>query len=156
NLYPMAVTDSGGVPRIDFEGTKEYISFLGSAPTVASAGGQFRYRVYVEQQHGRTDLVLSATPALSDPRATSSPTRALLLRDMAQAEFSYFGDVPDERRLKWQDGWRLRADIPKLVRVRVSFRPEDARSWPELLIAPRILADVGCVYDPSTMRCRGR
>jgi general secretion pathway protein J len=156
NLYPMAVADSGGVPRIDFEGSNEFISFLGSAPIVVSAGGQFRYKVFIEQQQGRMDLVMSATPALADPGDASAPTKAVLMADIAQAEFTYFGDAPNERRLRWQDGWRLRADIPKLVRVRVSFRSEDARSWPELLIAPRILADVGCIYDPATMRCRGR
>src|SRR5262249_47386388 len=155
-LYPMAVVDKGGAPRIEFEGTKEQISFLGNAPTVVGAGGKFHYKVLVERQQGRNDLILSATPELTDPRNASAPIKSLLLPDIAQVEFSYFGDTLDERQLKWLDGWSLRADVPRLVRVRVSFRVEDARSWPELLIAPRILADVGCVYDPATMRCRGR
>jgi len=156
NLYPMAVTDSAGVPRIEFEGSSEHIGFLGKAPSVVGEGGLFRYRLSVERQQDRTDLILSATQELSSAQETATPARTLLLPDIAQAEFAYFGNAPDERLAKWQDGWKLRADIPKLVRVRVSFRPDDTRSWPELLIAPRILADVGCVYDPATMRCRGR
>lgn len=156
NLYPLAVADRGGVPRIEFEGTKEHVTFLGNAPTVVGAGSKFRYKVYADRQQGRTDLVLSATPELASSGDASAATKSLLLPDIIGAEFSYYGDATDERRPKWLDGWSQRSEAPKLVRLRVSFRPDDARSWPELLIAPRILADVGCIYDPATKRCRGR
>ena len=157
NLYPMFVTDSGGSqPQIDFDGTKEAISFLASGPTVASGGGRFRFRVFVERQQSRTDLIMSATPELASPQAASMTTRTLLLSDIDRAEMSYFGEVTAERRAQWRDSWTQRSDMPGLVRIRVAFRPGDTRLWPELLVAPRIAADVGCVYDPGTKRCRGR
>jgi general secretion pathway protein J len=156
NIYPMAVTDGAGITRLQFEGTKESISFLGSAPVVASAGGKFRYTVAVEHQQNRTDLILRAAPELADPRDASVSTKSVLLSDVAGAEFAYFGEESTERRHQWQDVWKLRADLPRLIRVKVGLSVNDVRSWPDLLIAPRILADVGCVYDPATMRCRGR
>jgi general secretion pathway protein J len=155
NLYPMLVPD-GGPPRIDFDGTRDAVSFLGSAPLAANAGGRFRFRFFVEHQQDRTDLVMSSSPELGGPRDSPMATKRLLLSDIDRAEFSYFGEAVAERSVQWSDSWTRRSDIPKLVRVRVAFRSGDARVWPELLIALRILADVSCIYDPITMRCRGR
>jgi len=52
--------------------------------------------------------------------------------------------------------WTLPSRLPRLVRVKIEFPDGDARFWPELLVAPRIDVDVGCVYDALTKRCRGR
>jgi general secretion pathway protein J len=156
NVYPMFVADGGAQPRIDFDGTKEAVRFLGNAPTVISGGGRFRFKVFVEQQQSRKDLIMSATPELADPQDFSMSTRTLLLSDIDRAEISYFGDAGSERTAQWVDSWTQHSDMPRLVRIRIVFRPEDTRLWPELLIAPRIAADVGCVYDSGTKRCRGR
>jgi general secretion pathway protein J len=156
NVYPMFVTDGGAQPQIDFDGAKESVSFLGNAPTVASGGGRFRFKFFVERKQSRTDLIVSATPELSDRQDSLMTTRTLLISDIDRAEISYFGEAASEQTAQWVDSWRQRSDMPRLVRIRVAFRPGDTRLWPELLIAPRIAADVGCVYDPGTKRCRGR
>lgn len=155
NLYPMVVTE-GGPPRIDFDGSKDGVSLLGSAPIVANGGGRFRFRFSVERHQERTDLVMRSTPELADPQESSMTTRTLLLSDIDRAEFSYLGEAAAGRSVQWSDHWTRRSDVPKLVRVRVVFRSGDERVWPELLVAPRIAADVSCIYDPITMRCRGR
>lgn len=155
NLYPMVVT-KGGSPRIDFDGSKDGVSLLGNAPIVANGGGRFRFRFSVERQQDRTDLVMRSTPELADPQESAMTTRTLLLSDIDRAEFSYLGEVAAGRSVQWSDHWTRRSDVPKLVRVRVVFRSGDERVWPELLVAPRIAADVSCIYDPITMRCRGR
>jgi general secretion pathway protein J len=155
NLYPMAVTENGQ-PRIEFDGSKDAVSFLGNAPIVANAGGRFRFRFSVERRQDRTDLMMSSTPELADPQDASMTTRTVLISDIDLAEFSYLGEVAAARRAQWSDSWSKRSDVPRLVRVRVAFRSGDARVWPELLVAPRIAADVSCIYDPITMRCRGR
>jgi len=155
NAYPMLVRD-GATQRVDFEGGKEAVSFLGDAPVVTNGGGRFRYKVLVERQRGRTDLVMSAAPELANPEGPAMARRTVLLSDIDRAEFSYFGEGDAEQTLQWQDSWRQRVNMPKLMRIRVAFRAADARAWPDLLVAPRITADVGCVYDPMTRRCRGR
>jgi general secretion pathway protein J len=155
NVYPMLVLD-GATQRLDFDGDKETVSFLGDAPVVTNGGGRFRYRVLVERQHDRTDLIMSAAPELANPQGAALARRTVLLSDIDRAEFSYFGDSEAEQALQWQDSWRQRVSMPRLMRIRVAFRSADARAWPDLLIAPRITADVGCVYDPMTRRCRGR
>jgi general secretion pathway protein J len=156
NLYPMVVADGAMQPQIDLDGTRETINFLGNAPAVASGGGRFRFKVFVEQRQDRADLVMTSKPELADPNDTSMTAKTLLLPGIDRAEFSYFGEAASGRSLQWNDGWSKRSDIPRLVRVRVAFRSGDTRIWPELLIAPRVAADVGCIYDLITMRCRGR
>ncbi len=155
NVYPMFVLD-GGSQQLDFEGGKDAVSFLGNAPVVASGGGRFRYKIFVERQQDRKDLIMNAAPELASNQGTAMTRRTVLLSDIDRVEFSYFGEGTAERGLQWQDGWIQRIDMPRLVRIRVAFHSADARAWPELLIAPRITADVSCVYDPGTMRCRGR
>jgi len=155
NVYPLMLRD-GAAQHLDFGGGKETVSFLGNAPVVAGGGGRFRYKVEVERQHDRTDLVLSAAPELTSPEGPAMARRTVLFSDIDRAEFAYFGDGEAEQTLQWQDNWRQRVSMPKLMRIRVAFRASDARTWPDLLIAPRITADVGCVYDPMTRRCRGR
>lgn len=155
NLYPMMVAENGQ-PRIDFDGSKDAVSFLGNAPIVANGGGRFRFRFSVERQQNRTDLMMSSTPELADPQDYTMTTRTVLISDIDLAEFSYLGEAVAERRVQWSDSWAKRSDVPRLVRVRVAFPSGDGRVWPELLVAPRIAADVSCIYDPITMRCRGR
>ena len=156
NIYPMLVPDSGIQPRLDFDGTREAVSFLGNAPVVTGGGGRFRFKVFVDRQRDRTDLVASSAPELGDPQAGSMTTRTAMLSNIDHAEFSYLEEAATPQGPQWRDSWTGRGDLPRLVRIRIKFRPGEARSWPELLIAPRITADVSCVYDPVTLRCRGR
>jgi general secretion pathway protein J len=156
NIYPMLVPDSGVQPRIDFEGGREAIGFLGNAPIVTGGGGRFRFKVFAERRQGRTDLVMSSAPELGNPQDSAMTNKTALLSDIDGIEFSYLGGVVTPQGAPWQDSWIGRTELPRLVRIRVGFHSGDARSWPELLIAPRITADVSCVYDPVTLRCRGR
>jgi len=155
NIYPMLGADGAVQPRLDFEGGREAISFLGSAPIVTGGGGRFRFKVSAEQRQGRTDLVMSSSPELGDPDR-SMATKTTLLTDIEGIEFGYLGETKTPQGVPWQDSWIGRSELPRLVRIRVGFHSGDARAWPELLIAPRIRADVSCVYDPVTLRCRGR
>jgi general secretion pathway protein J len=156
DIYPMYIIDAAAGPRIDFEGTKDALSFLASAPTSANTGGRYRFKLSVERRSGEDDLILSAMPELAFSQNSAMGTRTLLLRDVDHAEFSYFGTPAGERNPQWTDVWSKRSEMPVLVRVRVAFRSGDMRSWPDLVATPRVTADVSCVYDPLTMRCRGR
>jgi len=156
NIYPMLVAVGGAESRVDFDGAKDTVTFLGDAPIVAAGGGRFRFKVFAEHQQDRTDLLMSAAPELANPQDSSMTTRTLLLSDIDRVEFSYSGEDARGRDTKWSENWTKRSDLPRLVRVRVAFRSGDTRLWPDLLVAPRIAADVSCVYDSITKRCRGR
>ena len=155
NLYPMLVTE-GSTQRLDFEGSAQAINFLSNAPLVAAGGGRFRYRIFVERRQDRADLIMSATPELAGPTDSTMTRRTVLLSSIENAEFAYFGEGISDRHMQWQDKWAQRVDGPSLLRIRVAFAAANGQLWPDLVIAPRITADVSCLYDPGTMRCRGR
>jgi general secretion pathway protein J len=155
NAYPMLMASDGNDPSIDFEGAHETMTFLGDAPVVTGGAGRFRFRLFPERKQDHTDLVISSTPELANPQEASMTTSSVLVADIDQVEFSYSrGGASSEAR--WSDSWSKPSNLPMLVRVRVTFRSGDTRLWPDLLIAPRIAADVSCVYDAITKRCRGR
>jgi len=97
---------------------------------------------------------MKAQPELAGDR--SSATRNELLTDVEHVELSYFGRVASENAAQWHDNWTQQSMLPQLVRIQVRFHAGDTRLWPELVVAPRIYADVGCSYDGLTKRCRGR
>jgi len=156
NLYPMTVADNGGPPLVDFDGGRDSIGFLSNAPLVAAGAGRFRYSIFVERRNEQSDLVLAATPELARAEDRSMTARTILLAGINSAEFSYLEETRAGQDPKWTDGWSKRSNIPRLIRLRLTLRANDTHAWPDLLIAPRILADVGCVYDAITRRCQGR
>lgn len=155
NAYPMLLGAAGTDPLIDFEGAKDTLSFLSEAPVVTGGAGRFRFKLFQDQRQNQTDFVVSSTPELANPQDASMTTKSLLLADVDHIEFAY-SDGGSKGETTWSSAWGKRSSLPRLVRVRVAFRSGDTRLWPDLLIAPRIGADVSCVYDPITKRCRGR
>jgi general secretion pathway protein J len=155
DAYPSFLVLEGARPRVDFDGTEERVNFLADAPSVMGSAGRIRFDLFVEKTNGQSDLVVTTIPELAS-RKSQTQMKTLLLADIGSAAISYFGDSASDQMSRWYERWTQRTELPKLVRIRVAFRSGDARSWPELVIAPRISADVGCAYDPTTMRCRGR
>jgi general secretion pathway protein J len=155
NAYPMLMAGGGSDPSIDFEGAQETITFLGDAPVVTGGAGRFRFKLFPERNQDQTDLIIASTPELANPQDSSMTTRSVLAADIDRVEFSY-SQGRTNLPTQWSNSWSQRGALPMLVRVRVAFRSGDARLWPDLLIAPRIAADVSCAYDPISKRCRGR
>ncbi|WP_316228463.1 hypothetical protein [Bradyrhizobium sp. SZCCHNR1039] len=151
----MTSADNALQHRVDFEGTREAVEFLSDAPAVFGGAGRFRFKLFVDHAREQTDLVMVAAPELASAQDAAA-TRTLLVSDIDHAELAYFGATAPGAPKQWNDSWRKQSDIPGLVRLRVAYRASDPRSWPELLVSLRVRADVSCVYDPITMRCRGR
>ncbi len=96
--------------------------------------------------HARPELAAGDTGAWSEP----------LLRNLAAVRFSYYGAAAPGGQPVWQARWPVGTTIPQLVRLHVDFARGDSRVWPDLIVAPRIEADAGCVYDDATQACQGR
>jgi len=146
--YPYLVARSGEDPFIDFDGQAQSLTFLAPAPAAMAPGGRAR----ITLQANGSDFVMKARPELRHPDTDSER----LLCCLATLAFAYYGGAASDKEPQWQERWTGRLALPTLIRVSVTFPPGDARRWPELVVKPRIAADVSCVYDPLTHRCRGR
>jgi len=135
-------------PVVDFRGDEDDITFLAPAPQAVGEGGRSRITIRGERSGGALQLAIRATPELaaSQDGAWSAP----LLRNVAAVRFSYFGDG------RWNASWTNRNALPDLIRVHLTFAPGDGRVWPDLIVAPRIGMDAGCIYDFGSKRCQGR
>jgi general secretion pathway protein J len=149
--YPSFVVDDLTHGHIDFAGTETSISFFAPTPVARGLGGRSRFVVSLDQNKALT--VISQSEWV--PAEAVSRVRDVLMTNLEGIEFSYFGKGRSGP-LQWRNSWVAEPSLPQLVRLRVKFPSDDQRVWPELLIAPRIDVDVGCVYDLLTKQCRGR
>lgn len=146
--YPYYDSTDPVHPAVDFAGGADRLTFLAPTPQAAESAGRARITILAERQGAEMLLAMQAAPELG--ASSSGAWSAPLLRNIAAVQFSYFGDHG------WQTGWTKAGAMPSLVRLHVAFRAGDGRVWPDLLVAPRIGTDAGCVYDYSTKHCRGR
>jgi len=154
--YPLVLADGSGGGRVEFFGTATSLDFLAPVPVALASGGRARFNLAIERHGERSDLVLTSRPELAAADAPADLTRKTLLATIETAAFAYFGAPQAQSAAAWHERWSGEMNLPALVRVRVRFARGDPRLWPDLTIAPRITADVGCEYDPLTKLCRGR
>jgi general secretion pathway protein J len=150
HAYPMFLNRNASDPHVDFDGTVDSVSFL--APDKIVAGALRRVSVHLGGGEGR-GLVQDSQLELA---ADAQPKREVLLRNVQSIAISYFGPAAPNMPPTWQDRWQDRKSLPMLVRIHAFFSYSNAPPWPDLIVAPRISTDVGCVYDSLTKGCRGR
>lgn len=146
--YPAYDATDPVHPVVDFRGGADSLAFLAPAPQAAETTGRSRIAIRMERVGGQLQLAMHGAPELASGQgdAWSAP----LLRNVAAVQFAFFDSAG------WHPDWKNMNAMPVLVRVRVKFRPGDGRVWPDLIVAPRIGTDAGCVYDYTTMHCQGR
>jgi len=67
---------------------------------------------------------------------------AVLVEDLDNVEFSYFGSEQPDDTPDWHDDWNIEDRLPLLVRLKINST-ERATSWPGIVIAIRSQAENG-------------
>jgi general secretion pathway protein J len=156
NAYPLYLSDNAKSGHVDFAGSDSSLSFLSDAPMALGTGGRSRINLAVERHGDTVDLLLESKPELAIANDEAEKARKPLLTGASAVAFSYFGKTPADLSVTWQHDWANRAELPRLVRIEVRFQTNDGRDSLDLIVAPRIAADVRCVLDQITTRCQGR
>jgi general secretion pathway protein J len=139
-IYPRYVTVPGAKGFIDFDGTSARMTFLSTASSPHIS------RETLEVADGT--MRITTSPELASPGAPAQ--RMLLLRQLAAAEFSYFDGTT------WRGTWQRQRALPSLIRIHAAFAPAGATPWPDMILMPRIAADVDCTFDTLVKFCRDR
>jgi general secretion pathway protein J len=154
NAYPYFSISDPTDPHVEFSGNTDRIELLAPPPTSLGPGGLARYDFSIVRHDGKADLAVAVAPELTaDPKASA---QEVLLAGLKSVSFSYLGAPAPNAPAGWQAQWQDRKELPELVRIEAGFFDDDARLWPELIIAPQIDVDVSCVLDALTHYCRGR
>lgn len=149
---------AGDAQTASFAGSDTSVAFLGPPPAQSLAGGVYAYRLLLQVAADGTRLVLDWR--LQPPqgskvrtRVTNAPSEeqdqftgeheVILLNALGNAEFSFFGASEEGSAATWRKEWRDASKLPQLVRLKIGFRPGDRRTWPDLLVAPRITLESG-------------
>lgn len=126
---------------VAFTGNSRSMEFLGTMPANIADGGFYEISLSSEIGRDGTNLFITWRPFDVDGTVTVADSRdnsRILLRNIGEVRFDYFGKTADALAPQWWDSWPSRDSAPSLIRMQVLFGDGDPRSWPELLVAPAI------------------
>ncbi len=152
-LYPDGIGRAGLAPTGRLVSDGSNLEFSGFAPA-ATPGALLRYQITVRGD--RAALTVRAQPdpqgALDSP--TSDGSDEYLVRGVASLAVQFWQVSPDSPG-RWVGTWSGSTELPRLIRIDVSFPDGDRRQWPSLYVEPRVDTAVDCQFDVVSRRCRG-
>jgi general secretion pathway protein J len=151
-IYPKFIVVSPVKAYVDFDGTADRVTFLSTAKP--ETGSLMRDTLEAVKDGRYLAVRIGMAPELA--RDGAGATTQSLLRHLSSVEFSYFGAAGGEKEATWHSSWQGQVAIPKLIRIHVASSDPGSPPFPEMILAPKISADVGCVYDAVSKFCRGR
>lgn len=150
-IYPKFVVASPTDSFIDFAGSSHRMEFLSTANQ--SYGQMTRVTLSAATDDIGVAMGYDSLPELA--RSNAARSRQILLHHLKSIEFAYFGATENERVPAWHEAWQHERSLPLLIRVRATTARASS-SWAELVVRPKIAADVSCSFDPATRFCQGR
>jgi hypothetical protein len=151
-LYP-ATRFNGAASYTDVEGGERWLAFLAPPADAERPAAAQRFRLALSD---RGELLLGVARPRVDETDPTVYRDTVMLRDVKDLDVSYYGPGPDGGVSQWWSDWSRRPAPPAAVRVKVTFGPDDRRTWPELIVHPAATVDTLCSLDPATGLCRGR
>lgn len=135
---------TGSEATTAFAGEEEALSFVALVPARIGVGGFYRFALTVaDGEDGARLELLWRLFRPDDPDRLDDPEpglggRRVLIDGIERARFGYYGAEGAEQIAEWRERWDAPGSLPALVALEVEFPPGDPRSWPELLVAPRL------------------
>ena len=132
---------AGDEPVAAFEGERTRLRFVAMLPSHFNVGGFQTIEVGLVEREGARDLGLAWWPYLpggEPPVEPDEDSSMVLLEDVAEVAFDYFGAAGEDSMRAWTERWLDQPAPPELVRLTVAFRRGDRRYWPDLIIHPEI------------------
>jgi len=150
--YPALVPSDPTHAHADFQGDAHSLAVL--APDENGSGSMVHVTMDLQQGAQGSVLAVATLPELANANAKAR-VKQFQIAKRGRLAFAYYG-TQDASGPRWTAQWQDQMRPPLLVRLRLESRPERDAFWPEMIVAPRIAADQGCIYDPLTKYCRGR
>lgn len=148
--YPQQPGDSMPLLEPGLQGDAQQMFVTAPAPMATGGAGLYRYEITLRTNAaGNKDLVIRWHAQMSGVAESAAPNaEEVLVERVAGLQLSY------QNATAWTERWTER-ELPRLVRMHVTFAPGDARKWPDMIAAPRITDDAKCEFDVVAQRCRG-
>ncbi len=104
-----------------FEGLRDRLSFIGTAPAQAMTPGLFHLELFLVPDEIGQALALRWERLEKTAINVDGDNIEPLLRGLRSIQFSYFGASERGGTARWVDEWRDNENPPRLVRITVDF-----------------------------------
>jgi general secretion pathway protein J len=157
-LFPMRWKDPMTL-KFAFDGQKDRLRFVSSRPAGVSQGGLSLVGVQVEQGATPRERNLVMRRAMPDDAAKDfgpldKADGTVLVEDVDNVAFSYFGAESDFTDPKWYDAWTFDARVPQLVRI--TMHSADGSPLPVMTVNVQLSEEAGCLENTFQRVCRPR
>ena len=109
----MIEADQSTVRHVFFTGSEDAIRFAGSIPGHFGIGGIYEVSVYLAQGDNGTNRIEMSWRLFRPTAASSEPAvqeqRVVLVDNVGEVQFSYFGYLGQNQPAQWYDEWQNRA-----------------------------------------------
>ncbi len=125
-------------PDRAFVGEPNKLRFVSSFVPQGQYGGLWRYEIALDASEAAGESsALLLTQELVRPASSAAgpPLRTVVLKEVRALSVRYFGAEDKDSAPQWQDAWRHRYRLPRLVSVDVTFVRSDGRQWTPLIVA---------------------
>ncbi len=127
-----------------FHGTDEALRFIGTLPAHRGGGGLHVLTLRREPTDTSGQLVLfyrllgTGNGPLED--VTEDDEKKVLLDDLKELEFSYYGAVQEADAPEWHDVWDSDEALPQLMKIHLGVG-SPAMHWPDIIVPIRAQAN---------------
>lgn len=131
-----------------FIGDDERLSFVAPLSNNVGLGGLYRFTLTKIEDDGQMALQLDwilYRPDRDSDTFDEQIERRTLLDGLEDVAFRYYGRTEGEREPNWHSIWPREAGSPILIALAVEMPEGDRRSWPELVVAPKLFLDRGSI-----------
>lgn len=167
SAYPFRPAPNARGAAFGLEGNETSLAVTAPMPRGEGGSGYYRYAFVVETTSGESkNLVVhwsldrNGDPATANTLIDGASHSEILIEGVQSIEWGYLepaqsqGGASALGEPRWRSSWTESRKLPALVRLRVTFAPNDARHWPELFVAPRVTDDANCQFDVVSQACR--
>lgn len=139
---PMLIEEQNFVPEAQqaFRGLPKSIRFVSALPASSARKGLQLFELGLDPQNASV-LTVRLTPYRPTERDNTPEKPEVLLTNIAELRFLYFGKTEDVTESLWHDEWIIADRLPRLIKV--SIRLDDGSYWPDMVFGLRITQAIG-------------
>jgi general secretion pathway protein J len=126
-----------------FDGKPDSVMFYTTLPEALDATGPTAIRIRRDvSDAGRNSLVMEWYD-----RDKGVWRKSVLLTDIKDAHFAYYGAAVKAATVGWQSSWNQQNMLPQAIRLDITFTENDTRFWPRFIVVPMITSDISCLQN---------
>ena len=137
---PIVLNSKDGKTRLAFSGDEKYLRFVAPLSVAQKSGGFYVMNIERLQQNKSGVLVLKYHRYYYNDDSfedLNSNDVELLLDNVEDVSFRYYGMDTDEQTVRWNTQWKEQSVLPYKIEMHVKFTEQDL-VWPILTADPKM------------------